>query len=217
MSVLGKGSFIHIYHLLYEKYGPQHWWPADDAFEMIMGAILTQNTNWKNVEKALVNLKPFMEPYRIEKLSLNELAELIRPSGYYNIKAERIKNFLKWFKRYDYNFTNLKEKNRQDLRKELLNIKGIGKETADVIILYALNKEAFIVDAYAHRLFYRLGFDMPHSYDDFQEVVERELPKDVQLFNEFHALIVEHGKVHCKAQPICEECPLLPICSRRLK
>jgi len=217
VNILEKGAFIHIYHQLYDRYGPQHWWPADSAFEMMIGAILIQNTNWKNVEKALSNLKPFMDPKRMDKLSLNELAELIRPSGYYNIKAERIKNFLSWFKGYDYNLDNLMKKTRQDLRNELLHIKGIGKETADVIILYALNKEAFIVDAYARRLFSRLGFDMPHSYDDFQEIVEREFPKDVQLFNEFHALIVEHGKVHCKIKPICEGCPLISICRRRLK
>ncbi|AZU61295.1 endonuclease III domain-containing protein [Neobacillus mesonae] len=209
-------DFLKIYNKLFTYYGPQGWWPAETTFEMMIGAILVQNTSWRNVEKALINLKPFLKPYVIEKISVEELAELIRPSGFFNIKAKRIKSYMDWFKTYEYDIQQVKKIDRVKLRGELLSIKGIGPETADVIQLYAFDIPIFIVDAYARRIFYRLGYDMPDTYDDFRRQVEVELPRDLVLFNEYHALLVEHSKVHCKKTPICGGCPLLEVCERRL-
>lgn len=211
-----KHHYLLIYTKLFNRYGPQNWWPADTPFEMMIGAILVQNTNWRNVEKALEKMKPFLKPHLLEKLSTEQLARLIRSSGFYNIKAERIQHFLAWFKTYDYDVDRIKELDKERLRKELLNIKGIGPETADCILLYAFEKPVFVVDAYAKRIFYRIGYDMPNQYDAFRNHVEQNVPMDVELFNEFHALLVEHGKKHCRSIPICNSCPLFDICQKRL-
>jgi endonuclease-3 related protein len=205
-----------IYNKLYEHYGPQGWWPAETPFEMMIGSILVQNTSWRNVDKALDNLKPFLKPEAIDKLSIDELAQLIRPSGFFNIKASRIKSYMEWFKSYEYDIDLIKKVDKHQLRTELLSIKGIGPETADVILLYAFDTPIFIVDAYARRIFHRLGINMPASYDTFRKQVEKELPRDLALYNEFHALLVEHAKEHCKASPRCEKCPLLDLCEQRL-
>ncbi len=206
-----------IYDRLYKQYGPQGWWPAESKFEMMIGAILVQNTNWTNVEKALANLKLHLEPKALGKLSNDTLAKLIIPSGYYNIKARRIKSFLEWFQTYNYDIDKIKKIDRNRLRQELLNINGIGPETADVMLLYAFDKAIFVVDAYARRIFNRLGYDMPKSYDGFRQKVELELPCDLKLYNEFHALIVEHAKVQCRKKPLCGTCPLLDICAQRIE
>ncbi len=206
---------LQIYNKLFNSYGPQGWWPAETPLEMMIGAILVQNTNWRNVDKALSNLKPYLNAESIEKLSTQDLAELIRPSGYYNMKAHRIKSYLEWFKMYDYNIDLVKKIEKQQLRSKLLNIHGIGHETADVILLYAFDKPIFVVDAYARRIFYRLGYDMPKSYDAFRNQVEKKFPMNLKLYNEFHALLVEHAKRYCKTNPVCPECPLLEICMRR--
>ncbi|MGG1690610.1 endonuclease III domain-containing protein [Heyndrickxia ginsengihumi] len=210
-------SYQFIYDRLFHYYGPQNWWPAETVFEMMIGAILVQNTSWRNVEKALLALKPYIRPERIERLAVDELAQLIRPSGFFNIKAKRIKSFLQWFQSYHYELDKIKKLDRQSLREELLNIHGIGRETADVLLLYAFDKPIFVVDAYARRILYRIGFDMPTSYDSFRRKVENELPNNLALYNEFHALIVEHAKEHCKAVPICEDCPLTVICDKRIE
>lgn len=211
-----KHDYQLIYNTLYEHYGPQGWWPAETPFEMMMGSILVQNTSWRNVDKAIANLKPFLKPEAIDNLSIDELAQLIRPSGFFNIKATRIKSFMEWFKTNDYDIELIKKADRHQLRIELLSIKGIGPETADVILLYAFETPIFVVDAYARRIFYRLGYNMPESYDTFRKRVEKELPGDLVLYNEFHALVVEHAKEHCKATPICTGCPLFGFCDRRL-
>ncbi|AIF44832.1 endonuclease III domain-containing protein [Virgibacillus sp. SK37] len=210
-------NYYGIYEKLLERYGTQSWWPADSPFEMLIGSILVQNTSWRNVEKALVQLKPFLSPDQIERMTQEELARLIRPSGFFNVKAKRIKAFLAWFRLYDYKVENLKKKDREELRDQLLRINGIGRETADVMLLYAFDKPIFVVDAYARRIFYRLGYNMPISYDEFRFILEKELPLDLFLMNEYHALLVEHAKVHCKSNPICNGCPLLDICARRLE
>ncbi|MBP1950228.1 endonuclease III domain-containing protein [Virgibacillus litoralis] len=208
------------YQLIYDKllnyYGPQNWWPADTPFEMMIGSILVQNTGWRNVEKALEKVRPFLSPKRMEKLTTEELAQLIRSSGFFNIKSKRIKAFLEWYKSYNYDIDAVKKTDKHQLRNELLSINGIGRETADVMLLYAFDKPVFVVDAYARRIFYRLGFDMPKSYDTFRKQVEEVVPQDLGLFNEFHAVLVEHAKVHCKSVPICEGCPLFDVCDRRL-
>lgn len=204
-----------VYNQLYEHFGPQGWWPAETPFEMMIGAILVQNTSWTNVEKALLNLKPILNPEEIEKLSIDELAQLIRPSGFFNIKAKRIQSYMEWFKHYHYDHNLIKKVDKQSLRNELLTIKGIGQETADVILLYAFDMPIFVVDSYARRIFYRLGYDMPKSYEAFREEIERELPKDLMLYNEYHALLVELAKEHCKSSPVCAGCPLFDRCARR--
>lgn len=211
-----KNDYQLIYNKLYEYYGPQGWWPAETPFEMMIGSILVQNTNWRNVEKALDNLRPFLDPEAMDKLHVDELAQLIRSSGFFNIKAKRIKSYLEWFKSYSYHIDMIKQVDRRQLRKELLNINGVGSETADVILLYVFDTPIFIVDAYARRICYRLGNDMPKSYDAFRKQVEKKLTLDLMQYNEFHALIVKHAKTHCKSIPICEGCPLLGICDQRL-
>jgi endonuclease-3 related protein len=209
-------NFQEIYEQLFEHYGPQHWWPADTDFEMMISAILVQNTNWRNVEKALEQLRPYLTPQQLDRLPKEEIAQFIRSSGYYNRKAERIKSFLSWLKNYHFHIDSIRDKDKKQLREELLQISGIGKETADSILLYVFNTPIFIVDAYAKRIFYRLGHDLPDDYDSFRQLVEKELPQDVQLYNEFHALLVQHAKTHCKSKPICDRCPLFDLCKRRV-
>ena len=203
----------NIYRLLYEKYGPQGWWPGDSELECILGAILTQNTSWKNVEKAIQNLKRF-DLISAEKLNLlrnNELAELIRPSGYYNQKALKIKNFISFLSdNYKGKLENMLQEETYDLREKLLQIKGIGPETADSILLYSANKPIFVIDAYTHRIFSRHGL-VPEqtNYNEMQEIFMDSLENNAEIFNEYHALIVKVGKEHCKKQkPICTGCPL---------
>jgi endonuclease-3 related protein len=200
------------YNALLEHYGPQGWWPANTELECILGTILTQNTSWKNVEKAIENLKR-ENLISIEKLALipiSSLAELIRPSGYFNQKAIKIKNFVNFvMQNYDGNLQKMLEEDTQKLREKLLSIKGIGPETADSILLYAGKKPIFVVDTYTYRILLRHGL-IPEetSYGEIQELFMDFLPEDTQLFNEYHALLVKLGKEHCGKKPICEGCPL---------
>jgi len=208
-----KHKLYAIYQKLYSHFGPQHWWPAETPFEVMVGAILTQNTNWQNVEKAINNLKKhkLLGARKLYKLSSRRLASLIRPAGYYNVKAKRLKEFLRFlFQSYKGNLRKLSRKNTQALREELLAINGIGPETADSILLYALNKPAFVVDAYTKRIFSRHGFLKEDSgYAQVQNLFTQNLKKDVKLFNEYHALLVRLGKEFClKRKPKCEICPL---------
>ena len=201
-----------IYQLLFERFGPQHWWPGETQFEIITGAILTQNTNWANVEKAIANLKSAgcLTPEELYHLGLSQLAGLIRPAGYYNIKAGRLKNFVNWlFDNYAGNLTNLGSIDTDKLRTELLAIKGIGCETADSILLYALDRPVFVVDAYTARVAVRHGLIEPNAdYEQLRELFQSNLPADVRLFNEYHALLVRLGKEFCKKQARCPNCPL---------
>lgn len=194
-------------------FGPQHWWPADSSFEIIVGAILTQNTSWLNVEKAINNLKinKLLHPRSLYNLTDSRLAELIRPAGYYNIKAKRLKNFLKFFiQRYQGSIRNISGAKLNSLRKDLLSINGIGPETADSILLYALNKPVFVVDAYTRRILLRHKLIKENvSYEEIQDLFSNSLKKDVELFNEYHALLVRIGKEFCfKNKPKCLRCPL---------
>jgi len=203
----------NIYKLLYKKYGPQSWWPGDSQLECILGAILTQNTSWLNVEKAIGNLKS-LDLISIEKLTLlttNELAQLIRSSGYFNQKAIKIKNFLAFISEsYEGSLEKMFEEEVGELRNKLLQIKGIGPETTDCIILYGGNKPTFVVDVYTYRILSRHGL-VPEqtSYNEMQELFIDSLTVDTQMFNEYHALLVRVGKEHCKrSKPICAGCPL---------
>jgi endonuclease III related protein len=202
----------NIYLSLYKTYGGRNWWPAIDAFEVIVGAVLTQNTNWKNVEKAISNLKnaKVMEPLKLYELPLESLAELIRPAGYYNIKAKRLKNLLEWMvKEYGGSIEGIAKLPDWQLRQELLAVKGIGPETADSIMLYAFNRLIFVVDAYTARIFGRhMLIDEYADYHQIQELIQSSIEPDINVYNEFHALIVELGKSHCKPRPKCSGCPL---------
>ncbi len=213
MSTQVRERLLDMYRALYERYGPQHWWPAESAFECMVGAILTQNTAWKNVEKAVANLKRagMLSPRAILAANEGELAALITPSGYFNQKARKLKEFARFLEeRYGGSIERMARRDTARLREELLSIKGVGPETADSILLYALHKPEFVVDAYTVRVLRRhslVGEDA--SYEDVKELFMRNLPHDVELFNEFHALFVRVGKEHCrKRNPLCKECPL---------
>jgi endonuclease-3 related protein len=205
-------QLTEIYQLLFDRFGPQNWWPGETQFEIITGAILTQNTNWANVEKAIANLKSahLLTPEKLYHLNVSELAELIRPAGYYNIKAKRLKNFLSWlFHNYDGQLENLENLHTNRLRAELLAIKGIGRETADSILLYALGRSVFVVDAYTARVAVRHGLIEPDAdYEQLRELFQSNLPQEPQLFNEYHALLVRLGKEFCRPIAKCPRCPL---------
>lgn len=217
-------QLTQIYQLLFDCFGPQNWWPGETPFEVIVGAILTQNTNWANVEKAIANLKSadLLSPEKLHQLDLSNLAKLIRPAGYYNIKAKRLKNFVGWlFQNYNGKLTNLESVDTDQLRTELLTIKGIGRETADSILLYALGRPVFVIDAYTARVVIRHGLiEQEADYEQLRELFQSNLAQsapegrdlaeggDVQLFNEYHALLVKVGKDYCKPKAKCTACPL---------
>jgi len=205
-------TLTEIYRLLYDSFGPQQWWPGETPFEVSAGAILTQNTNWNNVEKAIKNLKSagYMTADAIHRIDLKLLAELIRPAGYYNVKAKRLKNFAEWlFVNYGGELENLKDVYTSRLREELLAIKGIGRETADSILLYALGRPVFVVDAYTARITLRHELIDPGAdYEQLRQLFESNLPEDVRLFNEYHALLVKTGKEFCRPKARCSGCPL---------
>lgn len=197
---------------MYKVYGPQHWWPAKTKFEVIVGAILTQSTNWSNVEKAIINLhrEKLLAADKLHDLSVEKLALLIRSSGYYNQKAIKLKNFLNYFfKEYDGNLNKMSRRPLAELRGELLEIKGIGPETADSILLYALDKPIFVVDAYTKRILVSSRLiDEKATYQTIQELFMQSLPEDVKLFNEYHALIVRTGKEHYRGESVSGNSPL---------
>jgi endonuclease-3 related protein len=206
-----------IYTLLFSFFGPQEWWPGDTPFEVMVGAVLTQNTSWTNVEKALAPMKEngLLSFAALESMPHAVLAEKIRPCGYYNLKATRLQNLFSLI-RTDYNgdldyFLN-EETNA--LRQALLSVKGIGPETADSILLYAANKPVFVVDAYTHRVLARHGIiaEDEGDYHQIQGIFLDSLPLDIRLFNEYHALLVQTGKNFCKkSTPKCPKCPLAPL------
>lgn len=205
-------KLMHIYQLLWRRYGPQHWWPGQSRLEVIVGAILTQNTNWSNVEKAIGNLKAAMclSEERLHNMDTSRLAELIRPAGYYNVKARRLKNFLDWlFVNFNGQLEKLENLDTEVLRSELLSIKGIGPETADSILLYAFGKNVFVIDAYTWRVVSRHGvIQADADYEQLRQLFESNLPDDNQLFNEYHALLVRVGKEYCRPKAKCQRCPL---------
>jgi endonuclease-3 related protein len=205
-------KLIEIYELLYERFGPQHWWPGQSVLEIIVGAVLTQNTNWTNVEKAISNLK-VAGSLSLEKLygmDNSELAKLIRPAGYYNLKAKRLKNLINVLvDEFNGRLCEMASLDTESLRERLLSIKGIGPETADSILLYAFEKPVFVVDAYTARVTIRHGLIEPAiDYESLQDLFQSNLPQEVQLFNEFHALLVRVGKEFCRPKPKCMSCPL---------
>lgn len=203
---------MEIYEHLFRAFGPQHWWPGETRFEIIVGAILTQNTSWANVAKAIANLKEarLLDPDRLHALDLAELEPLIRPAGYFRLKAKRLRNFTQWLiDNYQGRLDALDAIETHRLREELLGISGIGPETADSIVLYALDRPVFVVDTYTARVAVRHGLIEPDiDYTQLQCLFESSLEPDVRLFNEFHALLVHVGKDFCKPKPRCAACPL---------
>ncbi len=209
---LARVSLLDIYHRLFDHYGPQHWWPAETPLEMIIGAILTQSAAWTNVEKAIGNLKASdaLSINGLREIPQNELARLIYPSGYYNVKARKIKSFVEWLvERYDGDLDKLFALDVTALRLDLLSVHGVGEETADSIILYAARKPIFVIDAYTRRIISRLGLTpQQETYAAFQALFMSQLPHDESLFNEYHALLVQHGKTACRKTPLCQGCCL---------
>jgi len=205
-----------IYGRLSERYSPCNWWPAESPFEVILGAILTQNTSWKNVEKALENLKSIctLDPDDVASLSDEDLLNAIRPSGFYRQKAKTIKSFTEYYKRkYNGKINNVFKESLDVIRKDLLCIKGIGEETADCILLYAFNKPAFVVDKYTKRILSRVGLiETGIANKLLKDIIEKSFHNNVLLYNELHALFVNLGKEYCHKIPECINCPLSEDC-----
>ena len=201
-----------VYDILFKALGPQYWWPGDSPFEVMVGAVLVQNTSWKNVERAIANLRDagVLEPHALYALPPAELEQLIQPAGYYRVKAKRLRNLLRYVVNgYDGSIDAMREIDAERLRKELLSVNGIGPETADSILLYALEKPVMVVDAYTHRVWARHGWvNYDTDYRQLQQEVASGLPVEAALFNELHALIVQVGKQWCKRVPKCDQCPL---------
>ncbi len=215
MQSFPRAPLQKIYDRLYKTFGQQHWWPAESPFEVIVGAILTQNTNWTNVEKAIANLrgKGLLDLERLKEISLNELAAHIRPAGYFNIKARRLKNFIDFAcVQYKGSLTRMSRRPMMKLREELLEINGIGPETADSILLYAFHKPIFVVDAYTKRMLVRHNWISRDSdYQSIQKLWMQSQGGDAAQYNEYHALLVRLGKEFCRPNPRCEQCPLNAI------
>ncbi len=201
-----------VYRRLLNHFGPQAWWPGESAFEVIVGAVLTQNTSWKNVERAIDNLREadVLALTAMYELSVEELAELIRPAGYFRLKAKRLRNLLEFIvDEHDASLDAMFATETESLRTQLLTVNGIGPETADSILLYAGEKATFVVDAYTQRVLKRHGWiEHQADYHTVKRHFEQHLRRDVALFNEYHALLVRVGNGYCRKQPKCEECPL---------
>jgi endonuclease-3 related protein len=207
-----KTTLLELYNRLYEAFGPRYWWPGDSPFEIAIGAILTQNTAWRNVKKAITNLKQenLLSPHALYRVPVQDLAAVIKPAGYYNVKALRLKHFIRFlFQKSDGDLGRLFAEELDTLRDNLLSVNGIGPETADSILLYAGNKPTFVVDAYTKRIFFRHGLIPEEApYEELRAFFMDALEPNVALFNEFHALLVHLGHTFClKRNPRCGECP----------
>ncbi len=209
-------TLTEVYDRLLDAFGPQHWWPARSPLEVLVGAVLTQNTNWQNVEKAIDNLRraDLLGPHALCNLPSEELQELIRPAGYFRIKARRLRSLLTFLvERYDGSLEAMFSTNLSELREQLLAVHGIGPETADSILLYAGELPVFVVDTYTHRVLARHGwiaFDA--DYHEIQDYFQSSLPENVALYNEYHALLVRVGRDYCrKKNPQCGVCPLAEL------
>jgi endonuclease-3 related protein len=212
-SEVKTNNYSEAYRLLYDHFGPQDWWPGDTPFEIMVGAILTQNTNWSNVQKAIQNLKSenLLSYESLVQLTADEIAQWIRPAGYYNLKARRLRNFLDMVANiYQGELDLFIEDDLRSARENLLTVNGVGPETADSILLYACGHPVFVVDVYTHRVFSRHNLVMEETdYSTIQNLFLDHLVQDIQIYNEFHALIVRVAKTYCKkTKPLCEKCPL---------
>ena len=211
---LASANLVDLFENLLDHYGPQNWWPAEHAFEVIVGAVLTQNTSWTNVELALENLRNqnALNYCAILKLETSDFEFLIRPAGFYRRKASAIRSICLFLE----NHRGIKAFSQQShhiCREVLLSVSGVGAETADAILLYALNKPAFVIDKFTRRIVSRLSsieFDL--SYHSYQQAFENQLPSDLTCYREYHALLVAHAKAFCRKKPVCDACPLQAQC-----
>jgi len=206
-----KEKLLNIFHRLFDCYGPQHWWPAEEPFEVMVGAVLTQSAAWTNVEKAIRNLRVAgaLSPKALRRLPLSELAALIYPSGYYNAKSRKLKALADYLGKYQDDLDRLFAVDTYRLRRELLGVHGVGEETADSILLYAAGHPTFVVDAYTRRILNRTGLAPERDrYTDYQNLFMENLPVDAGLFNEYHALLVCLANNVCRRHPLCQQCCL---------
>lgn len=213
-----RAPLLNAYHRLYALHGPQRWWPAESPFEVMVGAVLTQNTAWSNVERAIANLKKAgaLVPETIISVHPRRLATWLKPSGYFNVKAKRLRALCRWLVNQG-GVRRLSTLPTDVLRPALLSVNGVGPETADDILLYAFHRPVFVIDAYTRRLFARLGeMTGDEDYETLRAKFEAVLPADAALFNEYHALIVRHAKDICRSRPRCDQCKLVPICPTSL-
>ena len=211
-----RQALLDVYDRLLEQYGPQHWWPAESPFEMMVGAVLTQAVSWENVEKAISNLKAAgaLSPHAIRQMPQDDLARLVYPAGYYNAKARKLKALSEYLgQRYDDDLEAMARVELDALRAELLEVHGIGEETADDILLYAAGKPVFVIDSYTRRMYFRLGLAPERgTYASYRSLFENNLPADAELFGEYHALIDHHASTVCKREPLCHGCCLVEVC-----
>ncbi len=212
MATIGNKNLIqNVYDAFYKEYGFQNWWPADNKFEVVIGAILTQSTSWNNVVLALDNIKnaDLLSPQKLLDIDIETLENLVRPSGYYKQKTKKLISFLNYFKIYNLDFELISKKSREQLRIELLDVWGIGEETADSILCYALDKDILVVDTYTKRLAHRLSLTNEDiKYIDLQKYLMARMPKSNKYYNDFHAQVVYHSKISCTKKPKCESCIL---------
>ena len=213
-------SPARVYDLLLARYGPAGWWPGESDFEVCVGAILTQNTAWANVERTLSRLRArgLLSFARLSRVPPSRLSSLLRSSGTYNVKARRLRAFLAFLAHeYGGRVEGMRAERPSDLRRKLLAVPGIGPETADVVALYAAGHAFFVVDAYARRILGRLGGPLRgrESYDEVQRFFMRQLPASTALFNDYHAQLVRLAKEHCRKRPLCAGCPLDALCAKR--
>ena len=216
MITLSENKLPAIYGILHARYGDLNWWPAETSYAVMVGAVLTQNTAWSNVEKAIANFGGRLTPETIEHARLVELADIIRPAGFFNQKAIYLKSVTDWFAGYHYEASAVRRENPEKVRAVLLSVKGVGKETADSILLYAFGFRYFVVDAYTVRLCERYPIDAGNGYDAVKAYFEARLPKSAEIYNNFHAMIVINAKEHCRKKPLCEGCPLCDTCAKKI-
>jgi len=208
-------SVASVYETLHAHYGDLHWWPAKTPYEVIVGAVLTQNTAWSNVEKAIANFDDTLSPEAIMNMDMPALTDIIRPAGFFNQKAIYLKEVTRWFAGYSFDVQAVQRESLDKLRPELLSVKGVGKETADSIFLYAFGFPTFVVDAYTVRFCDRYPIDAGKGYDAVKAYFENNLPRSADIYNNYHALIVINGKNHCRKKPVCYGCPLGDMCGRQ--
>jgi len=205
---------FEIYETLLAHYGNLHWWPAKTPYEVMVGAVLTQNTAWSNVAKAIANFGDKLSPEYIENVGIAELVEIIRPSGFFNQKAVYLKAVTEWFAKYAFDAAAVKQEPIEKLRSELLSTKGVGRETADSILLYSFGFPSFVVDAYTLRLCGRYPIEAGNGYEAVKAHFEESLPHSAEIYNNLHAMIVINAKNHCRKNPACVNCPLAKKCGR---
>ena len=211
---MGDNKLLSIYETLFAHYGELHWWPAKTPYEVMVGAVLTQNTAWSNVEKAIANFGENLSPEFVADAAVSKLTDIIRPAGFFNQKAIYLKTVTAWYAQYDYDVSTVQQEPLAKLRAELLSAKGIGQETADSILLYAFGFPTFVVDGYTVRLCERYPLEAGRGYASIKAYFENGIPKRAEMYNNFHALIVTNAKEHCKKRPKCEGCPLSNRCKR---